>query len=43
MQCFNLNNGNNQLRAALNEIAQYSMKWDKYRMDFIVKQGERDG
>ena len=31
-----LNNGNNQARAALDEIAQYTMTWDKYRTEFIV-------
>lgn len=32
-----LNNGNNQLRAAMDEIAQYTMTWDRYRTEFIIK------
>lgn len=36
-----LNNGNNQLRACLDEMAQYTIKWDKYQTKFIVrKDGE---
>ena len=31
-----LNKGNNQLRAAQEEIAQYTMTWDKYRTEFLV-------
>lgn len=31
-----LNNGNNQARAASDEIAQYTMTWDKFRTEFIV-------
>ena len=31
-----LNNGNNQLRACLDEIAQYTMTWDRYQTEFIV-------
>ena len=31
-----LNKGNNQLRAAQEEIAQYTMTWDKYRTEFII-------
>jgi len=31
-----LNNGNNQLRACLDEIAQYTMTWDRYQTKFIV-------
>lgn len=38
-----LNNGNNQLRAAQDEIANHSMSWDKYRTDFIVKPQTGDG
>ena len=32
-----LNNGNNQLRACLDEIAQYTMTWDRYKTEFIVR------
>jgi hypothetical protein len=32
-----LNNGNNQLRGAQDELAQYSMSWDKYRTEFIIR------
>ena len=32
-----LDNGNNNLRAALDEIAQYTMTWDRYRTEFVVK------
>ena len=32
-----LNNGNSQLRAALEEIAQYTMSWDKYKTNLIVR------
>lgn len=38
-----LNNGNNQLRAAQDEIASHSMTWDRYRTDFIVKPKNGDG
>ena len=31
-----LNNGNNQARAADDEIAQYTMTWNRYRTEFIV-------
>ncbi len=35
-----LNNGNNQLRAALDEISQYTLTWNRYRTEFIIsKQG----
>ena len=41
-----LNNGNNQLRAVRTEIANHVIKWNRYRMDFKVKQqpsrGETD-
>lgn len=30
-----LNNGNNQLRTAIEEINQYSTEWQKYKMDFF--------
>ena len=29
-----LNNGNNQLRAAVEEITGYTMSWDRYKTDF---------
>jgi hypothetical protein len=32
-----LNNGNNQLRACLDEIAQYTMTWDRYQTQFLIK------
>ena len=32
-----LNNGNNQLRAALDEISQYDVKWEKFQTEFIIK------
>lgn len=32
-----LNNGNNNLRGAQDEIAQYSTVWEGYRTEFIVK------
>ena len=32
-----LNNGNHQLRAAQEEIDEYTMTWDKYHYDFVVK------
>ena len=31
-----LNNGNSQLRIAQEEIAQYSMTWNRYHIDFLV-------
>jgi len=31
-----LNNGNNQARAADDEIAQYTLTWNRYRTEFIV-------
>lgn len=33
-----LNNGNNQARAADDEIAQYTMTWNRYRTEFIITQ-----
>lgn len=30
-----LNNGNNQLRASINEVGEYTMKWEKYSMTFF--------
>ena len=35
-----LNNGNNQIRAAMEEIAQYTLTWNRYQTDFIVKKQE---
>lgn len=32
-----LNNGNAQMRAAMNEIDQYTMTWDRYQTDFIIR------
>ena len=32
-----LHSGNNQLRAATEEINQYSMTWDRHHIDFIIK------
>jgi len=38
-----LNNGNNQIRAAMEEIAQYTLTWNRYKTDFIVKkQGNQE-
>ena len=31
-----LNNGNSQLRIAQEEIAQYTMTWNRYHVDFLV-------
>lgn len=30
-----LDNGNNQLRALLNEISEYTIKWNRYNMRFV--------
>jgi len=35
-----LDNGNNNLRAAQQEIAQYTLSWNRYRTEFIVKQNQ---
>ena len=32
-----LNNGNSQLRIAQEEIAQYTMTWNRYHVDFVIK------
>lgn len=32
-----LNNGNNQIRAAESEIDQYSVKFNKFKYDFVIK------
>jgi len=34
-----LDNGNKQRRAAQEEIAQYTMSWNKYKTEFIIKKG----
>lgn len=33
-----LNNGNNQLRASLDEIAQYTMTWNRFQATFLPQQ-----
>lgn len=38
-----LNKSNNQSRAAIEEIAEYTMTWDKYRVNFIVKPNKETG
>lgn len=35
-----LNKGNNQLRAAMDEIAQYTLQWNRFSMDLVVKPKE---
>jgi len=35
-----LNNGNNQARACLDEISQYTMTWDRFTTKLIVKPQE---
>lgn len=37
-----LNNGNNEQRAALAEIDQYTVKFNNYQYEFIVNKGDRD-
>lgn len=37
-----LNNGNNQLRGALDELSQYTTSWDKYKVDFIIQKDEKE-
>ena len=37
-----LNNGNNQRRAAQEEIAHYTMSWDKFKTDLIVRKEPKD-
>ena len=32
-----LNNGNNQLRASLDEVSQYTMTWDRHQTQFIIR------
>lgn len=36
-----LNNGNNQIRAVKNELEQYSVTWNRYKVNFLVQQ-EKD-
>jgi hypothetical protein len=35
-----LDKGNNQVRMALSEISQYSLKWNKYHVDLTIKKFE---
>ena len=35
-----LNNGNNQLRAAIDEMAEYTLTWNRHKTNFIIKQGD---
>lgn len=37
-----LNNGNNQLRAAINEVGEYTMAWQKYNMTFFPVQKDNN-
>jgi len=37
-----LNNGNNQLRGARNEIANHTVSWNRYHMDLPVKPREEE-
>jgi len=32
-----LNNGNNQIRAAMDELSQYTITWNRFQTSFIVK------
>lgn len=38
-----LNKGNNQLRTAIEEISQYSLSFDKYKEEFIVRKRDNNG
>jgi hypothetical protein len=38
-----LNNGNNNLRAAMDEISQYTITWNRYHKNFIVREDEDYG
>lgn len=38
-----LNHCNSQLRAAMEEIMQYHISWDKYRTEFIVRKDNKYG
>ena len=37
-----LNNGNNQLRSAQNEIANHVVSWNRHHMDLVVKPEEEN-
>lgn len=37
-----LNNGNAQLRAVKNEIANHVIKWNRYRTDFIIRTEDKE-
>ena len=37
-----LNNGNSQLRIAQEEIAQYTMTWNRYHIDFVLPKTKED-
>ena len=37
-----LNNGNTQLRIAQEEIAQYSMTWNRYHTEFIITKDKQE-
>lgn len=37
-----LNNGNNQLRAAINEVGEYTIAWQKYHIDFFPAQIKKE-
>ena len=32
-----LNKGNNQMRAAIEEISNYTLKWERYKTEFIIR------
>lgn len=36
-----LDNGNKQRRAAHDEVSQYTMSWDKYKTEFIVRKEQK--
>lgn len=37
-----LDNGNNQLRAVINEMGNYSIHWDRYSLDFPIQPTEEN-
>ena len=37
-----LSNGNQQSRASMDEISQYTMTWDKHSIEFLVKKDNKD-
>ena len=37
-----LDKGNKQLRAAVDEVAQYTLTWNKFQMELLVKPLEKD-